>query len=92
MAKSKLTKGDTNLMVKYHLDGLNINGPKIGTRSNPMSGVVVSVNEFENELYIEIMKLYAMYERGLLTSVAEFDRLRYLMMKVSPEVYYDLLD
>jgi len=85
------TKGETNLMVKYGIDGFNVNGPRDYSITN-IFGVSVPANTFEVELYRKIMIQYSKYEAGDFSAVRDFDRLKYLMLKVNADTYMALID
>ena len=89
--KAPFTKGEINLMVKYGIDGFNVTGPRGYVITNHF-GVTVPANEFEVELYRQTMIQYSKYEAGDFSAVRDFDRLKYLFLKVNPEAYYDLID
>jgi len=89
--KAPFTKGEINLMVKYGIDGFNVNGPRNYTITNRF-GRMAAANEFEVELYRQIMIQYSKYEAGAFSAVRDFDRLKYLMLKVNADTYMALID
>lgn len=85
------TTGECNLMVKYGIDGLAHNALRTLTVTNHF-GATASANEFEAVLYDKIMKQYMKYENGDFSAVRDYDRLKYLMLKVNPDLYMALID
>lgn len=85
------TAGEKNLMVKYGIDGFAFNAPRDRKVTNHF-GASADANQFEAELYRKIMLQYMKYENGDASAVRDFDRLKYLMLKVNADLYMALID
>ena len=94
MAKAiKFTTGELNLMKEFGLDPTKYDEPKVTERSNPFSGVSVPLNTFEAKLYDLTIKMIMAYESGDPNfKVGKYDRLKYLLLKINPQAYMDLID
>lgn len=86
----KLTTGEVNLMKKYNIT--DVEAPATETVSNLFSGVEVKVNQAGKHIFNLVIGMQVQYDSGIKINVSEFDRLRYLFLKLWPDAYYDLLD
>jgi len=107
MAKTKLKPADEKFLTKFLGDKLDFNSfdtEKI-TRKNPYSGVSCEVDPICAACYDFVMKLYDCIQREdevgmkkihpslrLTNAVQNFDRARYIVMKLDSDAYYTLLD
>lgn len=96
MAKTiKFTKGEMNLMAKHGLTkyGDPLDPTKAFVRSNPFSGVEVPVNMFAANLIDTLISMYHDYNyHPEKFKVGEYDRLKYLLLKVDSEAYMNIID
>lgn len=62
--------------------------------TNPFSGVSVNLNPLEGAIYGFCARWYRRYENGLNpeTPIQTFDDMKYFLMELNAEAYYDLLD
>lgn len=70
--------------------------------TNPFSGVTVCLNGLEATIYAFCMKWYQRYEFDMITdksnmkkcetSVQTYDDMKYFLLEVNPNAYYDLID
>lgn len=90
----KLTKGEINLIAKYGLAkyGDPFDPDKVEKRQNRFSGEIVPLNRFANKLCTEVLRAYSNYEVGVKGAAREFDRLKYLLLKIDPNAYMKLID
>lgn len=86
----KFTTGEINLMKKYNV--VDADASPCTSRTNPISGVSVQLNLAGASLHDTIISMYRNYERGMKFNSSEWDRLRYLFLKLYPNAYYDLID
>ena len=91
MKKITYTTGEKNLMAKFGLDIATVDAPNDRTIYN-MFGAEALVNEFVETLYVEVLNQYARYEAGDFKAVTMFDRLKYLLCKIRPDVYSNLIN
>jgi hypothetical protein len=94
MATQKLTAADEKALVRYGLDKYDRNDTaKLWTAENPFSGDIVAMNEFMYHLYLKICNLYQRYCNGETGKVVqEYDRLKYIMLKLDSDAYMRLID
>lgn len=69
---------------------------------NPFSGVVVCLNGLEATIYEFCVKWYRRYEFDIRTDKANlkkaevpyqtYDDMKYFMLEINPQAYYDLID
>lgn len=59
---------------------------------NPFSGVVVCLNGLEATIYEFCVKWYRRFERGEENTIQVYDDMKYFMLEINPEAYYDLID
>lgn len=91
MSTKKMTTGELNLMKKF--DITNVDAPPTTVRYNRFSGVPADLNEAAAKIYDLIQDMQDKYDRGDPSfKVQDFDRLRYLFLKLWPDEYMDLLD
>lgn len=88
----KFTTGEQNLAKKFNLDLTKKDEPVAYEAENPFSGVTVQLNPLGAQLYQLTLQKYRDIERGLSKNVAEYDRLKYLFLKLFPDAYMDLID
>ena len=62
------------------------------TAENPFSGVTVRLNGLEATIYDFCMKWYRRYERGEETVIQVFDDMKYFLLELNSNAYYDLFD
>ena len=86
----KLTTGEVNLMKKFGIE--NVDAPVSTSRTNPMSGESVKLNDAAAKLYDLIQAMYRNYNNGGPFKVQDFDRLRMLFLKFWGDEYNTLLD
>jgi hypothetical protein len=61
--------------------------------TNPFSGVEVELTGFEASIYEWCLAWYKRYERGIVTPpVQTYDDMKYILLEINPDAYYDLLD
>jgi len=94
MAKQKLTAADEKAIVRFGLDRFDRNDPnKTGwAQYNQLTGEKVEMNEFMSRLVELVFDLYRQYERGDRAVVKDFDRMKYIVLKLDSDVYYKLID
>lgn len=106
-SKPKLNDADQKFLKKFLGDKLNFDSfstDKI-TRRNPYSGEVVDIDPISAACYDLAMKLYKAWENQdevalkkihpdlrLTNVVQNFDRAKYIVLKMDPDAYYSLLD
>jgi hypothetical protein len=63
---------------------------------NPFSGVEKNLDAFELSLYCWLMRWYARYEDGGPTRagapIQAYDDVKYLLLEINADAYYDLID
>jgi hypothetical protein len=60
---------------------------------NPFSGVRVELNPLEASIYNFCRKWYTRYERGDFSiPVQTYDDMKYLLLEINTQAYYDLID
>jgi len=105
--KPKLNAADMKFINKFLGDKFTIDSfstEKI-TRKNPFSGEIVDIDPISAACYDLAMALYKAYtwqdkdmlkqihpDLKLTNVVQNFDRAKYIVMKMDPEAYYKLLD
>lgn len=64
------------------------------TFTNPFSGVSVELNPLESTIYNWCMAWYSRYERGKETGAPTqaYDDMKYFLLELNREAYYDLID
>lgn len=62
------------------------------TAQNPISGAIVRLNGLESTLYDFCMRWYVRFEKGLESNRQLFDDMKYFLMEINPQAYYDLID
>jgi len=62
--------------------------------TNPFSGVRVRLNPLESTIYSFCFQWYKAYERGQEGNlpVQTYDDMKYFLLDLNPDAYYDLLD
>ena len=93
-----LKKSESNLLAKLDKDyGLTVAPNPVV--SNPYTGVVRETTPLIAALINFVITSYKTYDFaggmnffGKKVAIATFDRVRYLVMKLDPNVYYDILD
>ena len=61
--------------------------------SNPFSGVQVRLNPLESTIYSFCLQWYKLYERGRADlPIQTYDDMKYFLMDLNADAYYDLLD
>lgn len=61
--------------------------------TNPFSEVRVRLNPLESTIYNFCLQWYHQYERGDLSiPIQTYDDMKYFLMDLNPDAYYDLLD
>jgi|APGre2960657505_1045072.scaffolds.fasta_scaffold06777_7 hypothetical protein len=88
----KFTKGETNLISKYNLNQFDSAALPNAPNFNRFSGEVTLLNQFGANLFTCINLQYSKYETGDMKAVRDYDRLRYLFMKLFPKEYMILID
>ena len=88
----KFTKGETNLISKYNLNQFDVAELPNKPHFNRFSGEVTLLNQFGTNLFTCINLQYSKYETGDMKAVRDYDRLRYLFMKLFPKEYMILID
>ena len=88
----KFTKGETNLISKYNLNQFDTSELPNKPHFNRFSGEVTLLNPFGTNLFDCINLQYSKYEKGDMKAVRDYDRLRYLFMKLFRNEYMILLD
>jgi hypothetical protein len=67
-----------------------------GTATNPYTRVEVELNPLEFSLYTWLMNWYTRYERGGVelagAPIQAYDDVKYLLLKLNTQAYYDLID
>ena len=105
--KPRLNDADQKFLKKFLGDKLDFDSfstDKI-TRKNPYSEEVVDSDRISAACYDLAMKLYSAWERQdeialkkihpdlrLTNVVQNFDRAKYIVLKMDPDAYYSLLD
>lgn len=60
---------------------------------NPFSGVSVKLNPLESTIYSFCIQWYRQYERGDISiPIQAYDDMKYFLLDLNPDAYYDLLD
>jgi hypothetical protein len=60
---------------------------------NPFSGVNVPLTPFEASIYMFCTNWYHRYERGDMSlPIQTFDDVKYILLDINSDAYYDLLD
>ena len=88
----KFTKGETNLISKYNLNQFDTSEIPNKPHFNRFSGEVTLLNQFGTNLFTCINLQYSKYETGDMKAVRDYDRLRYLFLKLFPKEYMILID
>jgi hypothetical protein len=105
MAKPKLTPADEKFIAKF-FPNLNFDATEVHVRKNPYSGFSAELDPICAAAYDFAVKLekvinYSRNEAELkaihpelrfTNAVSNFDRARYLVMKLNPRAYSTLLD
>lgn len=104
MAKPKLTPADEKFIAKF-FPNLNFDATEVYVRTNPYSGASAELDPISAAAYDFVIKLERVInsrnevaikaihpELRLTNVVSNFDRARYLMMKLNSRAYYTLLD
>jgi hypothetical protein len=61
--------------------------------TNQFSGVTRALNGLEGSVYLFCMNWYARFEKGVMdVPVQTFDDMKYLLLEINPDAYYELLD
>lgn len=61
--------------------------------TNPFSGIQVKLNPLQATIYSFCLQWYHQYERGDLSiPIQTYDDMKYFLMDLNPDAYYDLLD
>lgn len=88
----KFTKGEQNLATKYGLDLSKNDDVPMFAAMNPFSGDTVTLNALHYKIYAVVMSLYKEYLNGNGKVVGEYDRLKYLFLKLNSDAYMRLID
>lgn len=89
----KFTKGEQNLAKKWAINlDRAFEEEKLFTARNPFSGAEVKLNTVEADLYSQVTALYQAISCGASSDVREYDRLKYLFLKINPKAYMALID
>ena len=104
MAKPKLTPADEKFIAKF-FSNLDFDATKVHVRTNPYSGASVELDPISAAAYDFVIKLERVInsrnevaikaihpELKLTNVISNFDRARYLMLKLNPRAYSALLD
>lgn len=89
----KFTKGEQNLAKRWKIDldhAFDTN--RWVPVQNTVSGAEVKLNSVEADIYSQVMALYQDYLDGDDSVVREYDRLKYLLLKINPTAYMALID
>jgi len=63
------------------------------TFANPFSGIMVKLNPLESTIFSFCLQWYKRYERGNADiPIQTYDDMKYFLMDLNPDAYYDLLD
>ena len=88
----KPSKTNIKIASKYGIDLNNIGTLPLPTVQNPHSGVTIVVTQPELNCINSILMLNRKLEQGNTKILSDFNNLRYLLLAMSPSVYYDIID
>lgn len=94
----KLTQPQLNLLAKLDKMGVTISDSLPVVVTNPVNGFSDTLDPFTATLVNWVYRVYSTYHfgpmnyRGHTVAIGVFDRVKYLVLSISPEAYRNFID